>query len=284
MPLFRRLDGDLVPDLSPLRRIVPYVMPTRSESVVFHDMLLPTAKAREWLARFNAARPEAPPATLFHLYLWACGRALQLRPGLNRFVSGGRIYQRRGVWLSFAAKRAFNDDAPIVTCKVEYPENVTFAQWTQRMYGTVKRGRSGEKQAVDKELAVAFRFPDFLVGLGVRVLAALDRWNLMPHAMIAPDPMYASLFAANLGSLGIDDVTHHLYEYGTVSLFGAVGVAGPQLVVGPDGQPAVQEGVKVRWTFDERINDGFYCAASLRLVREVFDTPEPLLGPPDAKG
>ena len=47
-----------------------------------------------------------------------------------------------------------------------------------------------------------------------------------------------------------------------------------------DGKPAVQHGVKVRWTFDERINDGFYCATSLRLVREVFDDPNRLLGEP----
>ncbi len=98
----------------------------------------------------------------------------------------------------------------------------------------------------------------------------------MPGSMIATDPMYASLFAANLGSVGIDDVTHHLYEYGNVSLFGAMGPAGP----GDDGQPVVREGVKIRWTFDERINDGFYCAAALRLVRELFEDPTKALGDP----
>jgi hypothetical protein len=36
--------------------------------------------------------------------------------------------------------------------------------------------------------------------------------------------------------------------------------------------------VKVRWSFDERISDGFYCAASLRLIHEVFAKPDDVLG------
>ena len=127
MPLFRRTDGDLIRDLPLVRRIMPYLMPTRSEAIVYHDTVYRIGPARAFLERFNAARPEAPPATLFHLFLWGSARALHARPGLNRFVSGGHIYQRRGVFLSFAAKRAFADDAPIVTCKVELPEGESFS-------------------------------------------------------------------------------------------------------------------------------------------------------------
>lgn len=278
MPLFRRTDGDLIRDLPLVRRIMPYLMRTRGEAIVYHDTVYRIAPARAFLDRFNAARPEAPPATLFHLFLWGSARALHARPGLNRFVSGGRIYQRRGVFLSFAAKRAFADDAPIVTCKVEFPEGESFSACVDRLSGSIKEGRSNEKKPVDKELALTFLLPGFLVSLAVRLLRWLDRWNIMPRGMLEPDPMFASLFAANLGSVGIDDVTHHLYEYGNVSLFGAMGKAGPAVVVGEDGAPAVADVVKVRWSFDERINDGFYCAASLGLVREVMEDPARVLG------
>jgi hypothetical protein len=281
MPLFRRSDGDLVRDLSLVRRIMPYLMRGRNESVVYHDGLYLVGPARAWLAAFNAARPGAPPATLFHLFLWGCARALRERPGLNRFVSGGRIYQRRGVSISFAAKRAFRDDAPIVTCKVDFPEGETFAACIDRIVGSIGEGRSGKPQAVDKELSLAFLLPSFLLSLAVRLLFWLDRHNLMPRSMIKTDPMYASLFAANLGSVGLSEVTHHLYEYGTVSLFGAMGTAGPHVVPGDDGQPAVKDAVKVRWSLDERINDGFYCATSLGLVRDVMEDPARVLGDPE---
>ena len=77
--------------------------------------------------------------------------------------------------------------------------------------------------------------PGFLLRGVMALLRWLDRVNLMPAAMIASDPMYASAFLANLGSLGIDDTFHHLFEYGTVSLFGAVGRAEKALFVGADG-------------------------------------------------
>src|SRR4051812_9313724 len=91
MPIFRRSDGDLVRDLPLVRRIMPYLMRGRNESVVYHDATYATADARVWLDAFNAARPGEPPATLFHLFLFGCARTLHERPGLNRFVSGGNV-------------------------------------------------------------------------------------------------------------------------------------------------------------------------------------------------
>ena len=101
----------------------------------------------------------------------------------------------------------------------------------------------------------------------------LDSLNLMPKQMIDSDPMYASLFVANIGSVGIDDVAHHLYEYGTCSLFGVVGQVKKTVFVGEGDQPVVHDGVKVRWSFDERINDGFYCASSLAFARKTIEDP-----------
>jgi hypothetical protein len=101
--------------------------------------------------------------------------------------------------------------------------------------------------------------------------------------MIGPDPMFASLFAANLGSVGIDNTFHHLYEYGTVSLFGVLGTMRKETVLGEDGKPVGRETVQVRWTFDERINDGLYCAGSLQIVRDVVERPDQVIGPPDVR-
>ena len=89
---------------------------------------------------------------------------------------------------------------------------------------------------------------------------------------------YASAFAANLGSLGIDRAWHHLYEYGTCGVFAVVGVAGKSVEVGADGQPEVRDTLRIRYTFDERVNDGFYCARSLDLVRQAVERPEILVG------
>ncbi|MDB4968344.1 MAG: Pyruvate/2-oxoglutarate dehydrogenase complex, dihydrolipoamide acyltransferase [Myxococcales bacterium] len=273
MPLFSRPDGTLVPGLSPVRYIMPYLMKGRNESVVLHEARFDLSRTHDWLARYNETHERK--GTLFHLLLFAVARTLHERPGLNRFISGGRIYQRNGVQLAFAAKAAFNDDAPIVTIKLEFPKEMTFDAVVERVGGSVKgaRGPQTKVSTVDKELALAMKLPGFLLSALMSFLRWLDRVNLMPGGMIAGDPMYASAFLANLGSLGIDDTFHHLFEYGTVSLFGAVGRAEKVVVVGEDGKPAVRDGLKLCWTFDERINDGFYCASSLKGVQAVVEDP-----------
>lgn len=284
MPLFSRPDGTLVPGLSPVRYIMPFLMRGRNESAVLHETRYDLGRTHGWLRRWNETH--ARKATLFHLVLFAVARALHERPGLNRFVSGGRIYQRNGVFLSFAAKAAFADDAPIVTVKLEFPKDDTFEACVERVAAAVEgaRGpRAGKGSTVDKELALAMAIPGFLLRGVMALLRWLDRVNLMPAGMIASDPMYASVFLANLGSLGIDDTFHHLYEYGTVSVFGAIGRAEKAVMVGEGGAPEVRDAVKICWSFDERINDGFYCASSLKRVQEVVEDPAAAIGEPAAK-
>jgi pyruvate/2-oxoglutarate dehydrogenase complex dihydrolipoamide acyltransferase (E2) component len=285
MPLFSRADGTLVPGLSPVRYIMPFLMRGRNESAVLHEVRFDLSRTHAWLARWRETNGRK--ATLFHLVLWAVARTLHERPGLNRFVSGGRLYQRNGVFLSFAAKAAFADDAPIVTIKVEFPKDDTFAACVERVARAVEGSRAPSAGAVvekrkastvDKELALAMKLPAFLLRGVMALLRWLDRVNLMPAGMIASDPMYASAFLANLGSLGIDDTFHHLYEYGTVSLFGAVGRAEKAVFVGESGAPEVRDALKMCWSFDERINDGFYCASSLKGVQRIVEDPAATIG------
>ncbi len=277
MPLFQRPDGELVRGEAPVRRIMPYLMPRRNESCVYHETLYRVAAARAWLKAYN--RAHHPRATLFHLVAYACAVALHARPRLNRFVSGGRIYQRRGVFLSFVAKTEFTDEAPGATVKLESRPVDSFPVFSERISTQVDEAR-GVNRAVDREVALIMRLPGPLVRLLVGLARRLDRWNLFPAFMLRDDPMYASLFLANLGSVGVSDAFHHLFEYGTVSIFGAVSAPRRTVLPAKEG-PVVEEALSVRWTFDERIDDAFSCARSLNLVRKILENPGRWLGPPE---
>jgi 2-oxoacid dehydrogenase/acyltransferase catalytic subunit len=278
MPLFRRPDGDLIKDESPVRRMIPYLMRGRNESAVYHTEVIDLGKLRPWMREYNKTHADNP-ITLFHLMLYGISRGLVVKPGMNRFVSGGRLYQRRGVWLSFAAKKKFDEKSPLVTVKVEVPEAVPFPEFVTRVKGGIGEGRSDKITTVDKELKLALALPGPLLRAVMAVLRFLDRVNLMPGSMIRSDPMYTSAFVANLGSVGIDKTYHHLYEYGTASLFAVVGVPRKNPVVVAGDKIEIRETVEVRWTFDERINDGFYCAAAMRHMSRLVEDPVRYLGP-----
>jgi hypothetical protein len=286
MPLFRRPDGVLVRDESNVRKMMPYLMRGRNESAVYHEQNDDLTRTRPWLRTWNRAHSDSP-ATLFHLLMYGFQRAFHDRPGLNRFVVGGRIYQRNHVELSFAAKKVMDANAPMVTVKVRVPKDEPFDVFVKRVTSAIADARTDRLTAVDKELKIVLAMPSPVVRGVMAALRGLDAVNLMPGAMIETDPMYATAFCANLGSLGLDHTFHHLYEYGTISLFAAIGTTRKSVVVGKDGQPTVRDSVQVRWTFDERVNDGFYCATGLKIARQVVEDPERYIGaanPADREG
>ena len=119
--LTTRPDGTLVKNLSATRALMPLLMEKRSESTVFFEQELDVTETQRFVDAYNAANPE-DRITIFHVFMWAVAGALHERPRLNRFTSGGRIWQRKGVHLSFAAKKKkLDDSAALVTIKHKIP-------------------------------------------------------------------------------------------------------------------------------------------------------------------
>lgn len=279
-PLFRRPDGDLVTDESNVRRMMPFLMRGRNESAVYHEQNCEITKARTWLRSYNQTHRQA--ATLFHLMLFAIARGFHERPGINRFVNGRHLYQRKHVEFSFAAKKSMSDDAPLVTVKVRFGKNDSFTTILERVVQAIEDGRGSTQTITDKQLALALALPSPLLSLVMTLLRWLDRINLLPHVMIDSDPLFCSAFVANLGSVGLDNSYHHLYEYGNASLFAVIGTPKRQHVLDRRGQVEVRDVLQVRWTFDERINDGMYAGLAMREVQRVVEDPFGQLGAPDA--
>lgn len=260
MPLFGRFDGEVVRDVSPTRAIMPFLMPMRAQAQVFFEQELDVTRAQDFLDA-RAARGGGK-ATLFHVFSYAVVRTLAERPRLNRFTMGRYLYQRKRIELAFSAKKAMNDDAPVAVVKRAFDPAASFEDHVALLSGGVSEGRSTVKSSTDKELGILLALPGFALHAFVRVARWLDGHNLLPKALIAGDPMYASVFIANLGSVGLDACYHHLYEWGNCPIFAALGrvrTVGDRKVC------------TVRYTFDERIEDGLYCARALGHLRDIVE-------------
>jgi hypothetical protein len=139
--------------------------------------------------------------------------------------------------------------------KVVFRPGESFTDFSARLAALVDEARTLER-AVDKEVSLFLLLPGRILALGVSLVRLLDHWNLLPGWFMKNDPMYATVFLANLGSVGISDAYHHLYEYGTCSIFGAVSATRKTAFVEGD-RVVVDDGLTVRWTLDERIDDGY---------------------------
>ncbi len=264
----RRPDAIQVRDLSAIRRFMPFVSPRRGESLVYFAQELDVEAALAFLEQRNRTRSPERPLTLFHLLLRAIARTVAERPRLNRFTAGGRIWQRDGVWLSFSAKLRFDLDAPILTVKRRFPEGESLDEMADGLVSGLREGRSGRPSTSDREMGLLLRLPPFLVRILLRLVRAVDRLGLLPRAMIDSDPLYCSVFVANLGSVGLEAAYHHLWEWGNCPIFCVIG----RVRAGPDGRRRVT----LKWTYDERVEDGFYCARALEQLGQAIEKPETL--------
>jgi len=266
----KRPDATQVTDLTTLRRFMPYISPRRNDSLFYMMQEIEVEAALEFLEKRNLERPDDRPMTLFHLFLRSCAQALYLRPGVNRFVKGGRLWQRDGEWITFSAKKEIKDGSPMITVKNRFhPTKETLDEMVDGIYERLQFGRSGKKTTSDKEVNLMLRLPGFVIQALLGVARLADRWGVLPKTMIDDDPLFTSVFIANLGSIDYPAGFHHLWEYGTASLFGVMG----RIESGANGRRKIS----VAWTYDERIEDGLYSYFTLEGIRERIENPELLV-------
>ncbi len=266
-----RPDGQAATQVADYRRFMPALMPTRNGSIVFFDRVVEVEAAERFVAATRAAHPDLHP-TLFHVVLWSLGRMFDRHPHLNRFLAGGQLYDREGIWISFTVKTELSDDGTLVEVKHRCDPSQPFADFVRDIESSVVAARAGVEGPVDKELSLFLHLPHVL-RRGVVLLAGLaNDLNLLPRSFIAGDPFFASVFVTNLGSVGIDAAFHHLYEYGTIPLFCTFGLVHDG-VVARKGKPAVTRVASLKFSYDERVEDGLYAARALQYLCSILEDP-----------
>ena len=247
----------------------------RNESAVYFKQHLDLSRTLPWIAEYNATA--AARITVFHVILHSLASMLHDRAHLNRFTIRRRTYQRRDVLLSFAAKKQMSEEAPLAVVKRRFAPGEAFDVMVRELTGEIDEARSDQPSAIDKELRILLALPGFLLAFLIGLLKRLYGWGLAPRSLIDSDPMYTSAFVANLGSLKIDAAYHHLYEHGNCPLFVTIGQV-TQAPVVVDGQVVVRPQITLRYTFDERIEDGLYCAKSLQVLAQRIENPTSFIG------
>jgi hypothetical protein len=271
---WRRPDADLVRDVPDLRRIMPYIMRTRVASTVYFEQRVDVGNAERFVRAFNETHPETR-TSVFHVLLWASRQTLLEFPNINRFISGGRLYQRRGNWISYSAKQRMKKGAPLIVLKRRFDAGEPFFEMVASLQDQLHTAKfSGGKNTVDGELKLVLMLPGFLRRVVFMAYRLLESNGMFPSSFVDNDPLYASAFLTDLGSLGLDPVFHHLYEYGNVGVFGVLGRPRAEQVPDPDsGRLQRKRMVTMRWSFDERIEDGLYAGYAIKHAMKLLEDP-----------
>jgi hypothetical protein len=269
-----RADGIFVRNVHPYRRLMWFVMPTRNECVVYYEDKIRAEKLLEYLENGKTKLG----CNMTHAYVAALNVAIAESPTMDQFVIGRRIYKRKERSITFSMKRvAKNAKAKIAVVRMPMQNEETFASLAERINGSIHHQRSGKPTHADKEYRLFDLLPRVALRFAVWLFHALDYLNLLPYAFTKEDALYSSAVVANLGSLEMNAGFHHLYEWGTASVFAMVGQVTEEPVV-EDGKVVVGKVLTVRYSYDERIDDGLSTRKAIWRVNEILSDPETHLG------
>ena len=268
-----RKDGRLIRDIDSMHFIMPIIYPNRCDNEAFISERIDLTAAERFLEEKNAANPEYK-YTFFQLIVTALIKTVTLRPKMNRFIANKNIYQRNEVSASFVIKKQFADEAKEGLAFIHATDNTTLDEVHDEIYRQVTSCRSGKQDSTSDAMDMFKRMPRFLAKALINIICVLDRHGKVPRSLIETDPYYSSIVLTNLGSIGMHSGYHHLTNWGTNSLFAAIGEKRVRPFYDNDGIPHMRQSVDIGITIDERLADGYYYSKTVKLLKYLLENPE----------
>lgn len=269
-----RKDGIWLKDIPAMNRIMAPLMPNRCDNEAFISIDIDTRPLNAYLEKLNEGRTE-DKYTLFHLISAALGKAFVLRPRMNRFIVGSKMYQRRNITVAFTVKKRFSDHAEEALAFFEYDPKETLQSYHGKIMKVINQGKSYEqKDTSTGAMDIITKLPQWLITAIVKFVLWLDKHGWAPDFLIGTDPNHAAIFLSNLGSIGLPGGYHHLVNWGTNSCFVVVGKKHMKMEYDANGKEDLHEVVPLGITLDERIADGYYYSGTAALVKKLLANPE----------
>lgn len=269
-----RKDARWLRDLDSMHGIMPYIYPNRADNEAYICERIDLTRVNEYINTKNAENPEMK-YKLFQLIVAALVKTITLRPKMNRFVKGGRIYQRDALTAAFVVKKEFSDDGGEALAYLSFDEDATIETVRAKVYDIIDRYRGSDSESAETDnttdqMDMLMKLPRPVLRFVMWILHKLDYYGKVPEFLIKEDPNYATVFLTNLGSIGLKSGYHHLSNWGTNSIFV---ILGEKKMV--DGREVLDIGL----TLDERIADGYYYSKTVKLFKYLMQNPELLETP-----
>ena len=267
-----RRDGQRLTKIHSMHFVMPLMYPNRCDNEAFISERIDLTNIEAYLAEKNSDNPEYT-YNLFQIMVTAMLKTITLRPKMNRFIANQTMYQRNEVSAAFTVKKIFSDTGAEALAFIHSKPTDTIDTIHNEIFRQVSFCRSEEKDPSTASMDFIQKIPRFLiklVGAGARFL---DRHGWMPAGVIATDPYYSSVVLTNLGSIKLHAGYHHLTNWGTTSVFCAIGEIKKRPFYDDDGNVTMRLSVDLGLTIDERIADGYYYSRTVQLLRKLLDNP-----------
>jgi hypothetical protein len=276
-----RSDGRKLRTINPMNKIMPYIMPMRCDGCnTYADMFDVTKTDKFCREKVKAGMTNFG---FLHILIASYLRAVSQRPGINRFVSGQKIYAINDIQIVMTIKKTMSLESPDTCIKVRFSPDDTVDEVYEKFNKAVTdvQNQPEDKTAFDKLNKALVFIPGLLLRWTVGLLNFLDYFGWLPKSLLWLSPFHGSMILTSMGSLGIRPIYHHIYNFGNLPIFLAYGGRRSVVTCDREGRASTKKYIELKAVTDERICDGFYYASAFKIIKRCVENPEILNEKPE---
>jgi len=275
-----RREGRRLRKLDPYNAMTPFIMKEKSDASNYFSEQLEVSEIERFLRKKR--RDGYPGMGMLHIFIATFIRTSAQFPAINRFCSGQRIYSRENVEFLMTIKKQLKIDAGETTIKTSFGRDETIDDVYHKINAEINKVRNeGESTSTDKIAAALMKLPRLLLRFAVGFLEFLDYFGKMPMFIINASPFHGSVIITDMGSIGLPAIYHHLYNFGNLPIFIALGAKKKVHELNSAGVVVTKKYIEFKLVVDERICDGFYFSQAFKVFKNLLRNPDSLDKPPE---
>ena len=277
----RQKEGRKIKTGSPMDAVAPFIMPTRGGSSNSFTATIDISACEPFIRKLRAEG--MPGLGMMHVFMASYVRVVSQLPGLNRFIRGQRVFARNGIEICLTIKKEMALNAPETVIKLYADPKDTIKDIYDSLAKELEENKqSGDHNNMDTAARILMKLPSMFLKFMVWFLKLLDYFGLLPRFLTKLSPFHGSMFITNMGSLGLPPVYHHLYNFGNLPIFVAIGAKRTEYVTTKTGEVEKHRLMDFTLMCDERICDGHYYATAFKMLKRICEHPEQLIHPPES--
>ncbi|MCI5697532.1 MAG: hypothetical protein PUG43_05395 [Clostridiales bacterium] len=275
-----RPDGYKLKGCDPFYEIMPHIMPHRYDATNYIHLDIDMDSISKYV---NQCREKGIAMKHMSVVIAAYLRLVSQNPHLNRFVINRTLYSRNHFAVSFIAIKPVSENGNNEEAiKLYFNLDDDIFEVNRKVSKAIEETESASpdrNNAADRFLQGLNKVPGLMRGI-IGFLKTWDSLFGLPFSIIDASPFHTSLFITNLASIRLGPVYHHMYDFGSTSLFIAMGT--PEKKLTKVGETIVDKKViPVNVSADDRVASGYYYARCFREYKRYMANPSVLEKKPD---
>ncbi len=271
-----RADGKRLRHTDPMYRVAAHIMDKRVDSMNMTTIDIPYEPMQEYI---NKKRKDGVRISHLALVIAAYIRTMAEYPQLNRFIVNKKVYTRNEIAIGMVVLKS-GEDSNGTMSKMYFDKTNTIFEVNNIINKYVEENRvNPENNGTEKIIKFLLSVPG-LLRVGVNVLKWMDKHGLLPKFIIDMSPFHMSMGITNLASIRTNHIYHHCYEFGTTSIFLAMGNL-REVPKRKGDEITFVRSMPIGVVMDERVCSGSYFALAFKTLKKYLANPELLELPPE---